>query len=381
MGTLVAARVVQGIGAALILPLGLTLVAAAFPPDRRGSAIGVLEGVSGLAVIAGPLVGGVIVAHLAWEWVFWVNVPIGLLAIPLVLVVVDESYGPDAALDLRGLGLVTLASSGVVWGLVRGNDVGWSHPETMATLAGGAVLALAFVGWERRAPHPLLPIRFFASSSFSAGITAAFLLSAALYGAVFLMAQFLQAGLGHDSLGAGVRLVPWTATLLVVAPLAGHLSDRYGPRPVLVVGLGVHAVGLAWLALVAAPDLAYSVMVVPLVVAGAGCSAALPVSQAAVVGAVRDAEVGKAAGTNNMLQELGGAFGVAVAVALFAGTGSYSSAQDVADGFIPAIGACAVLSLLALVAALALPRRVRASAHASAPQGSEPPVPDAAGVR
>lgn len=357
VGVLVAARVVQGVGAALILPLGLTIVAAAFPPDRRGTAIGVLEGVSGLAVIAGPLVGGVIVAHLAWEWVFWVNVPIGMIAIPLVLAVVDESHGPDIALDLRGLGLVTLAASGVVWGLVRGNEVGWASPEIIVTLAGGLTLAAAFVRWERRVPHPLLPIRFFSSRSFSAGISAAFLLSASLYGSVFLMAQYLQAGLGHDSLGAGVRLVPWTATLLVVAPLAGQLSDRCGPRPVLAAGLGLQALGLATLGIVAAPDLPYSAMVVPLVVAGIGCSASLPVSQAAVVGAVRGPEVGKAAGSNNMLQELGGAFGVAVAVALFAATGSYASASAFTDGFGPAIGACAALALLGLVAALLLPHR------------------------
>jgi EmrB/QacA subfamily drug resistance transporter len=370
VGVLVAARVVQGVGAAVILPLGLTIVAAAFPPDRRGTAIGVLEGVSGLAVIAGPLVGGVIVARLAWEWVFWVNVPIGLLAIPLVLVVVDESHGPDTALDLRGLGLVSLAASAIVWGLVRGNEVGWTAPEIVLALAGGISLAIAFVRWERRAPHPLLPIRFFASRAFSAGVTAAFLLSASLYGSVFLMAQYLQAGLGHDSLGAGVRLVPWTATLLVVAPLAGQLSDRYGPRPVLTAGLGLQAVGLATLGLVAAPDLPYPVMVVPLVVAGIGCSAALPVSQAAVVGAVRGSEVGKAAGTNNMLQELGGAFGVAVAVALFAATGSYASAPAFTDGFGPAIGACAALALLGLMAALLLPRRFGAR-DATTPQVAE----------
>lgn len=357
VGALIAARVVQGAGAALVLPLGLTIVAAAFPPERRGAAIGTLEGISGLAVIVGPLFGGAVVQHLAWEWVFWINVPIGLVAIPLVLAGVEESRGTDTVLDGRGMVLVTGAALGVVWGLVRGNDVGWTDPEILVALAGGAALAAGFVAWERRARAPMLPMRFFASRAFSAGAGASFLLSASLYSTVFFMAQYLQAGLGHDAMAAGLRLVPWTATLLVVAPLAGGAADRWGPRPVLAAGLGLQSAGLVWLAVIAAPDLSYAHMVAPLVVSGIGCSAAIPVSQAAVVGSVDGDDVGKAAGANNMIQELGGGFGVAVAVAVFAAAGGYASAQAVTDGFGMAIGASAALAALGLAAALALPRR------------------------
>jgi EmrB/QacA subfamily drug resistance transporter len=361
VGELIVARVVQGAGAALVLPLGLTLVSAAFPPERRGAAIGTLEGISGLAVIVGPLFGGAVVQHLAWEWVFWINVPIGLVAIPLVLLWVEESRGPDSALDGRGMVLVTGAALGVVWGLVRGNAVGWTEAEILLALVGGVASAVAFVAWERRARAPMLPMRFFASRAFSAGVGASFLLSASLYSTVFFMAQYLQAGLGHDAMAAGLRLVPWTATLLVVAPLAGAAADRWGPRPVLAVGLGLQAAGLAWLAAIATTDLSYTLMVAPLVVSGIGCSAAIPVSQTAVVGSVDGDDVGKAAGANNMVQELGGSFGIAVSVAVFATAGSYASAQAVTDGFGVAIGAAAALAALGLAAALALPRWGRAS--------------------
>jgi EmrB/QacA subfamily drug resistance transporter len=357
VGELVAARVVQGAGGAVILPLSLAIVSAGFPPERQGAAIGVLEGVTGLAVIAGPVVGGLVVQHLTWQWVFWVNVPIGLVAVPLVLAGVAESRGPDRTLDLPGLALVGAASFSLVWGLVRGNDVGWAGVEILAALAAGVALGAAFVAVERRVAAPMLPTRLFASRSFSAGVSAAFLLSASLYASVFLMAQFLQVGLGHDVLGAGLRLLPWTATLLVVAPVGGLLADRFGPRPVLAGGLALQVVGLAWLALVADAGQPYGTIVVPLVVAGVGCSAAIPVSQAAVVGSVARDDVGKAAGATNMLQELGGAFGVAVGVAVFAAAGSYTSARQFSDGFGAAMAAAAGVAGLGLAAALALPRR------------------------
>jgi EmrB/QacA subfamily drug resistance transporter len=361
VGALVAARVVQGIGGAVILPLSLTLVTAAFPPSRRAAAIGALEGITGLAVIAGPVVGGVIAQELAWEWVFWVNVPIAVLAVPLVLAVVEESRGPDRTLDGVGLVLVTAAAAGTVWGLVRGNDAGWTDPEIVLALAGGAVASAAFVGWEHRAARPMLPLRFFRSRSFSVGAGAAFLLAASLYASVFFMAQFMQVTLGEDSLGAGLRLLPWTGTLFVTAPLAGAVADRVGHRVVLAAGLFLQAAGIAWLAVLADADLSYPAMVLPLVVAGVGTSAGLPVSQAAVVGSVPETDVGKAAGANNMLQELGGSFGIAIAVALFSSVGGYGSAVAFADGFGAALGVSAGLAALGFVASLALPGRTMSS--------------------
>ncbi len=268
---------------------------------------------------------------------------------------VEESYGPGEALDGPGLVLVSAAATGVVWGLVRGNEVGWTSPEVTVALVAGAVLTTAFVTWERRTRQPMLPMRFFASRSFSVGAAASFLLIASLYGSVFFMAQFIQVALGEDSLGAGMRLLPWTATLFVTAPLAGQVADRLGHRPVLSFGLLAQAVGIGWLALVADHEMSYLAMIPPLVVAGVGASAGLPVSQAAIVGAVDEAEIGKAAGTNNMLQEFGGAFGIAAAVAMFTAAGGYSSAASFADGFGAAMGVSAGLAALGFVAALALP--------------------------
>jgi EmrB/QacA subfamily drug resistance transporter len=369
VGGLIAARVVQGVGGAIIVPLGLTVVTAAFPPERRAAAIGVLEGVTGLAVIAGPVLGGLIAQYLTWEWVFWINVPIALAAIPLVRAVVRESHGPDTTLDGPGLLLVSGSAFGVVWGLVRGNDAGWSSPEILVALVAGGALAALFVGWERRAAQPMLPLRFFRSRSFSVGAGAAFLLAASLYGSVFFMAQFIQVTLGEDSLGAGLRLLPWTATLFVTAPLAGQLADRIGHRPVLSAGLLLQAIGIGWLAFVADADLAYAAMIPPLVVAGFGTSAALPVSQAAIVGAVTDAEVGKAAGSNNMLQELGGALGVAAAVSVFASVGGYASAGEFADGFGAAMAAAAAFAALGFLVSLGLPRAAMSLGEPVGPTG------------
>lgn len=357
VGMLIAARAVEGAGAAVIVPLALTIVSVAFPAERLGFAIGILEGVSGLAVIAGPVLGGLITERLAWEWIFWINVPIGVVAIPLVLSRITETYGPDTSLDGRGLVLATGAAFGLVWGLVRGNEAGWASVEVVTSMAVGLVLAAGFVGWERRAPEPMLPMTFFASRAFSSGIAAAFLLSAALYSSVFFFAQFLQIALGHDALGAGLRLVPWTATLLVIAPIAGKLADRIGEGPLLAGGLLMNAIGFAWLAAVAEPDLAYVSMLGPTILAGVGASMAIPVSQAAVVGAVDTSEVGKAAGANNVSQELGGAFGVAITVAVFTGAGSYASAQAFSDGFGPAIAVAAALALLGAGAAVVVPAR------------------------
>jgi EmrB/QacA subfamily drug resistance transporter len=357
VGLLIAARAVQGVSAALVLTLGLALLSAAFPPERRGTAIGLFSAVTGIAVASGPLVGGAIAEGLAWEWIFWLNVPIGLVAIPLVLARIDESFGGDTGLDVRGLALVSAGSFGIVWSLVRGNSAGWGSFEVLASLAAGAMLIAAFVAWELRAREPMLPMRFFRSRAFSAGNAAIFFTLASLFTAVFFFAQFLQTALGYGPLDAGLRLIPWTATFITVAPVVGALVDRFGERPFMVAGLSVQAVGLGWIALVADPGLSYTEFVLPSIVAGVGVSMAIPSAQNSVVGSVALEDVGKAAGVNSMMRELGGVFGIALAVAVFAGAGGYASAQEFSDGFAPAIAVAAGLSLAGAIAATALPGR------------------------
>lgn len=373
VGWLIAARAVQGAGAALLMPLGLALLSAAFPPERRGAAIGIFSAITGLAVAGGPLVGGAVIQGLSWEWIFWVNVPIGFVAAPLVLLRLRESHGPDTALDVRGLALVTTGAFGIVWGLVRSNAAGWGSFEVLAALVAGLVLVVAFIAWERRAPHPMLPPRLFRSRSFAGGNAAIFFTFAALFGAVFFAAQLMQTGLGHGPLGAGLRLLPWTGTFMTVAPIAGAMADRIGERPLLVCGLLLQAAGLAWLALVVDPGVGYGAVLGPLIVAGVGVSLAIPSAQNAVLANVTEAQLGQAAGANSMMRELGGVFGVAVAVAVFGGAGGYLSPADFIDGFGPAIGVAAGLSAVGAIAGLALPgRRAARTADLVAAAAPEP---------
>ena len=362
IGWLIAGRAVQGAGAALLITLGLALLSAAFPAEKRGAAIGIFSAITGLAVASGPLVGGVVVEGISWEWIFWVNVPIGLIAVPLALAGMKESFGSDSALDLPGLALVSGGALGIVWGLVRGNQAGWDSFEVVGTLIAGALLLAAFVAWELRAREPMLPMTFFRSRAFSAGNTAIFFTFASLFTGVFFFAQFLQTAMDHGPLGAGLRLLPWTATFMTVAPAAGALADRIGERPLMVSGLTLQGAGLAWLAVIAEPGMAYSAMLAPFILAGVGVSMAIPSAQNSVIGSVHESAIGKAAGVNSMMRELGGVFGIAVAVAIFAGAGSYASAQAFVDGFAPAVGVAAAFALLGAIAALGLPARRTATA-------------------
>jgi EmrB/QacA subfamily drug resistance transporter len=363
---LIAARAVQGFGAALITPLSLALLSAAYPASERGRAMGLFAGITGLAVLGGPVVGGAIAEGAAWQWIFWLNVPVGLAAIPLVLRRVPESRGPRARPDAAGLALVTGAALGLVWGLVRGNTAGWGSAEVVGALAAGAALAVAFVAWELRARSPMLPMGLFRSRAFSAGNASIFFLTASLFGAVFFLAQFLQTSLGYGPLSAGLRLMPWTATLFIVAPVAGSLVNRLGERPLIAGGLALQGIGMAWIGLIASPGIAYASMVPALVVAGCGVSMAMPAAQNVVMGAVDPAAVGKASGTFNMLRQLGGVFGIAVAVAVFAHSGGYGSPHAFSDGFGPALAVSAGLSLAGSLAGAAIPARSRVRVRAEA---------------
>ncbi|HET6875521.1 MAG TPA: MFS transporter [Acidimicrobiales bacterium] len=361
-GSLIASRALQGAGAAAIVPLGLTLLSAAFPPEKRGAAIGMFSAVTGISVALGPLVGGAVTHGLSWQWIFWLNVPVGLIAAPLAQRRLPESFGPNVAVDVKGLGIITSAALGLTWGLVRGNSAGWASPEVLTTLVAGAVLAAAFVALELRVPNPMVPMSFFRSRAFSAGNVAIFCTMASLFSAVYFFPQLLQNGLGYDPLAAGLRLMPWTVCFITVAPIAGTLADRIGERPLMTTGLLLQATGVAWAAAIAKPGLAYTSLLAPFIVAGIGISMAIPAAQNSVVGSVSDHDLGKASGVNTMMRELGGVFGIAVAVALFAGSGHYGSRVGFTDGFGPAMAAGVAFALVGAAAATWLPPRRRPAA-------------------
>jgi EmrB/QacA subfamily drug resistance transporter len=363
---LIAARTVQGLGAAMVMPVSLTILTTAFPAERRGTVVGIWGGIGGLAVAAGPLVGGAITQGLSWHWIFWVNAPIGAIAVLLALLRLQESKGPATRLDLIATALVASGAAAIVWGLIRAGDDGWQASSTIGTLLVGALLIGGFVVWELRMTEPMLPMHLFRSLSFSTGNATAFLMSGAIFAAAFLIAQYMQFVLGYSPLDAGLRVLPWTATPLFVAPAAGFLSDRIGRRPVLVLGMTLQGVGLAWFALLATAHVAYGGLVLPLFVAGVGISLALPVAPTVVVSAVKPHEIGKASGVNSTMQRFGAAFAIAIAAAVFASNGHIATPATFVSGFQPALLVVASLSLLGALTALGVQSRRPAVAAATA---------------
>ncbi len=351
---LIAARAVQGLSAAMIMPLSLTILVSSFPPERRGAIVGIWGGIGGLAVASGPLVGGAITQGLDWHWIFWVNVPIGVVAAVLARLQLAESYGPATRLDLPAAALAASGAIAIVWGLIQTGDVGWGSAQVIASLVSGVVLIAAFLAWERRATDPMLPLRLFASTGFTAANFTGFLMAGAITSAAFLMSQYFQFALHYSPLAAGLRLLPWTATPLLVAPLAGLLSDRIGARPVLVLGMLLQGVGLAWIAAISAAGASYGPFVVPLIIAGIGISMAIPIVSTAVLSAVSPRDMGKASGVNSTLQRFGAAFAVAIAAAVFSANGHLGTAVSFTAGFRPALALVAGLSVLGAITALAV---------------------------
>jgi EmrB/QacA subfamily drug resistance transporter len=357
--SLIAGRAVQGAGAALVTTLAFALVGTAFPPERRGAALGALQGIVGLALIAGPLAGGVIAQSFSWPWIFWLNVPIGLVVLPLSLRRISESRGADARLDLGGLACVTAGAFCLVWGLVRANDIGWGETEIVVALAAGVALLGAFVAWERRVGEPMLPLGMFRSRAFTGGNVATACLFATIFTGLFFFAQFFQTVLGAGAAGAGVRLLPWTALLVFLGPLVGRLADHVGERPLLLGGLLTVAAGYGWVALTAQPDMPYWQLAVPLVISAIGGCCALPAAATAVLRQLPPEAVGKASGANGMFRELGGVFGLAVTVAVFAAVGGYASPQAFTRGFAAALAVAAGLAVIGAAAGALVPAKTQ----------------------
>jgi EmrB/QacA subfamily drug resistance transporter len=374
IGALIAARALQGVGGAIVTPLTLTLLTEAVPRERRGLALGAWGGISGLGVALGPLVGGAVVEGISWQWIFWLNVPLGLAVLPMGLARLRESRGPSLRLDLTGAAIVTAGAFGVVWGLVRANSQGWTSPEIVASLAIGAAFMVAFVLWELRTREPMLPMRFFRNRTFSAANGASLLMFFGMFGSIFLLSQYLQNVQGYSPLEAGVRTLPWTGMPMIVAPIAGALTDRIGGKPFLVAGLALQSIALAWMAIVISPTQPYIDMVLPFALAGIGMGLFFAPVATVVMSSVRLVEAGQASGANNAIRELGGVFGVAVLASIFAHQGGYGSPGLFTDGIVPALWVGAAVVGAGVMAAVLLPGRVGARAEAAEPAAEAEPV-------
>ena len=369
---LIAARAVQGIGAAIVTPLTLTLLAEAFPPNQRGLALGVWSAISGVGVALGPLVGGALTQVASWHWIFWVNVPIGIALVPLAARRLVESHGEERRLDLPGLVLASGGLFGIIYGLVRSQSLGWTNAEVLISLATGAVLVLAFIAQELRTPEPMLPMQFFVNRGFAVTNAVSLSMYFGMFGSIFFLAQWLQNVLHNSPLEAGVKLLAWTGAVLVVSPVAGFLSERYGSRLFMAGGLGLQALALGWMATVSSVNTAYGTLVIPFVLAGSGMALVFAPSANAVLASVRTSQAGQASGATNAIRELGGVLGIAILATVFTSHGSYTAPQAFVNGLTPALWVGAAVLAAGGLIAVALPFSTRASADANAAAESAP---------
>ncbi|MGN5631240.1 DHA2 family efflux MFS transporter permease subunit [Streptomyces sp. AC154] len=371
---LIAFRAVQGVGAAIMMPLTLTLLTAAVPPARRGAALGIFSAVTGLAVASGPLVGGSLTEHLSWQWIFWLNVPIGLILLPLARLRLAESYAPDSRLDIPGTLLVSAGLFGIVYGLVNANSEGWSDPVVLTSLIAGTALMGAFIRHGFHAENPMLPMRLFRSRAFFGINMAGLLMFLGMFGSIFLLSQYFQGVMGYSPAEAGLRMLPWTGMPMLVAPVAGILADRFGGRPVVATGLAVQAVGLGLFAMSLAPDASYAAQLPGLIVGGVGMALYFAPAASLVMSSVRPAEQGIASGASNALREVGGALGVAVLATVFSSQGGYDSARTFTDGTVLAVWLGAGVVALAALVALMIPGRRGTPAPEAGQSGERVPM-------
>ncbi|MDI2130754.1 MFS transporter [Yinghuangia seranimata] len=381
VGPLIAARVVQGVGGALVMPLSMTLIIDVYPREKLGGALGLWSGITGIGVAAGPVVGGAVAQGLSWQAIFWLNVPVGILLLAVSPAVLRESRGPRPQVDVPGMLLAAFGSFALTWAPVRAPDAGWGSTEVVGALVVGVVTIGAFLAWQRRAAFPMVPLGYFGKPGFTAGNGVIFVQYFSLLGSLFVIAQLMQRGFGHDALGAGLRMLPWTCTPVVVSPLAGAVVGRVGTRVLLVTGLLLQAIGLGWLAAAVHTGVGYGALVAPLVVSGVGISMGFPAVGAAVAGAVPPQDAGVASGISRALGQLGGAFGVAVLTAVFAANGGYGSPGAFIDGAKPALWVAAVAPLVGLAAAAVAPGRTTGSTRVNQTGRHLPAAPSKAAPR
>jgi EmrB/QacA subfamily drug resistance transporter len=372
IGELIAARAVQGVGAAITMPLTVTLIASVTAPQRRGLALGIWGATAGLGAALGPVIGGAVTDAASWQWIFWINVPIGVVVLPLLLLT-RESRSEAGRLDPAGVILATAGLFGIVFGLVRGNGHGWTSAQVLGSLVGGGLLLVAFLAWESRAATPMMPLSLFRNDGFSAANATMLLTNMGMFGVIFLVSQFLQSVLGYTPLAAGVHGLPWTAAPAVTAPVAGLLVDRLGGRRIVAIGVGLQAIGIAWLATEITPTVSYAHLVPPFIIAGAGLGFFFaPITQLTLRYAPGELE-GIASGTSNALRQVGTVLGIAVLGSIFSATGGLDSSGQFTAGLTNALGvSAAILAVAALVVLLAPETQAARQAKVPPPRRGSP---------
>jgi EmrB/QacA subfamily drug resistance transporter len=310
---LISARAVQGIGAALMNPLSLSIIVAAFPRHQVPTAIGIWAGISGLGLAIGPLLGGFLVEHVDWSAVFWINVPIGVLAAGATLWFVQESRDPKArGFDILGTLLVTGGLFSLVWALIRTNSHSWGSGQTVGFLAAAALLLAAFIWWEDRQSEPMIPLSFFRRRAFDVAVASIGLVGFAMFGIIYFLTLYMQNVRGYSAIESGVRTLPMTLMVILIAPLAGKLSARIGPRPLMAGGMLIMSLGLASLTRLTIDASYWTVIFPSFVFVGAGVAMSMPTTTGVAMGSVDPARAGIASGVVNSSRQVGGALGVAV---------------------------------------------------------------------
>jgi EmrB/QacA subfamily drug resistance transporter len=358
---LIAARVAQGAGSAVLMPLTLTLLSTNVASERRASALGIWSAIAGLGVALGPIAGGLLTSALSWHWIFWVNVPIGIAVAWAAPRVLEESRGAPEPLDLPGLALATGGLFGLVWATIRGNAIGWDAPATFAAYGAGLVLLAGFVRREATAPNALLPLNLFRHRTFSIANGAGFLVHFAMFGAFFLVIQFLAGVRGEGPIATGIYTLPWTLMPLIVSPIAGRLGQKVHPAAVIFAGLTLITVGIGTLAVVLTPETTALELAPALWAIGVGIGLMLPNLISLALSSVPAQDVGRASATLSTARQLGSVFGVAVPVAIFALAGGRGSAADIVSGSTAALTATAIAAAAGALLTLAVVPRVRAA--------------------
>jgi EmrB/QacA subfamily drug resistance transporter len=371
---LIGARVVQGAGAALMNPATLSIIAATFPPRQRGMAIGIWAGVSALALALGPLVGGLLTDHISWGWIFFVNVPVGVVAIVASLLLIPESKDESAEqrLDLPGLVASGLGLFALTYGLIEANTYGWTSGRILGAFALAAVMLAAFVALEMRQRIPMLDLSLFRNGTFAGANLAILLVALAMFGVFFFVSLYMQGVLGYSAVQAGAAFLPLTILIMLVAPIAGRASDRFGSRWLMTSGMILIAIHLLYFSRLGVEE-SYWNLLPAMILGGFGMGLVMTPSAAAAMRALPVDKSGVGSAVLNAFRQVGGSMGIAVIGAIMAheigalrGPAIFREKELFVDAFSTSLTVAALIAVLGAVVSFVL---VRAHDRGPAPEG------------